>query len=96
MTALLAVADSPSRDQSLITAAENNELEKVEHLIADGASLNAVGKDKCGSSSTALMAAASEGHLEVVRLLLDKGADVNAKTRGGHTALMSAALLSRT
>ncbi|KZP21469.1 hypothetical protein FIBSPDRAFT_1044192 [Athelia psychrophila] len=67
----------------------------VQHLINDGADINAVG----GSRSTPLIAAITEGHLKLATLLLEKEADVNAEggeygpalfaaTVGGHLKLV--------
>jgi len=61
--------------QSLINAAENGNIAKVNTLLAKGVDVNA--KNSIGF--TALRYASQNGHSEVVKALLAKGADVNAK-----------------
>jgi ankyrin repeat protein len=64
----------------------NAELDIVQHLINNGADVNASGND----GDTALMWASWNGHYDIAKLLIDHGADVNAKDEYGRTALMGA------
>ena len=63
------------KNDELIEAAKNGDVEKVKQLIAQGADVNPEGIfDK-----TALMMAAYKGHTEIAEILIQVGADVNAK-----------------
>ncbi len=83
----LALADAKDKNQQLIEAAANDDVEEVTRLLQEGPDINA--KDEFGW--TALMRGVESGGLGVVKLLLEKGADVNARTGGGEPALMIAA-----
>ncbi len=74
-------------DISIHKAAYQGNIEVVKQHIADGADVNAKGKN----GYTPLFGAALEGHKEVAELLIAKGADVNAKTDWGYTPLHNAA-----
>ena len=72
---------------ALMRAAWEGDTETVEHLLSNGAEVNA--KDNNGW--TALMVAAGQGYIiKNVQVLLANGAEVNAKNNGGVTALMVA------
>ena len=71
-------------DDELITAAENDDLEKCRELIVQGADVNVSIKHY---DDMPLKYAAEKGNLEMCRLLVDNGADVNAKDDRGNTAL---------
>ena len=75
-----------SQPYPLHNAADNDNLEEVRRLIAQGADVNA--EDDNGA--TALMVASAEGHSEIVSLLVSSDADVNATRSTGWTALASA------
>jgi ankyrin repeat protein len=85
--ALPQIAHAQAADPDLIAAIRQNDLKRVQSLLAHGANPNS--KDARGDS--ALDAAAVQGNADLVVLLLDKGAEVNTPTRGGITALMMAA-----
>jgi len=72
-------------------AAQNNNKDMVEMLIAKGADVNA--KDKDGN--TPLQRAAQHNRKDVAELLIAKGADVNAKDKDGNTPLQRAAQHNR-
>ena len=74
----------PSPEDPLVRAAQEDNLENVESLIA-GADVNL--RDK-RSNTTALEHAVINGNREMVQLLLSRGADVNAKNSVGQTVLM--------
>lgn len=58
----------------------------VKYLIAEGANVNAAGRD----GETALMSAVLKGSDELTGMLVAAGANVNAKDKAGKTALMYA------
>ena len=75
-------------DKQMIRAAANNQLEKLQKLLQDGADIDA--KDK---GDTALILAIQKGHNEVVEALLDAEADPDVQDSISRTALMHAARL---
>ena len=58
-------------------------------LIAQGADVNAVAKNKMQIAP--IHATATHGNLTILRALLEKGANVNAEQEGGYTAVHQAA-----
>jgi uncharacterized protein len=91
MKGVLALAEELAADRDkdlgLRRAIQNDQLEEVERLLAEGADVNAA---KGQYESTPLMLAAARGETGVLRCLLDKGAKVNARDSDGWTALMGA------
>ncbi len=83
--------DVHSRDEDgwtpLFWAAKENDLQKINDLLDQGADINA--RDDFGSTS--LIYAINHEHFLAIRLLIKKGADVNNKDEGGETPLMDAA-----
>jgi len=84
-----AVASSASSNISdeFYTAIRNNDLSRLESLIAGGADLNT--RDR--HQETPLMYAAYVGSLDAMKLLLGHGASVDAQSQSGATALIWAA-----
>ena len=76
----------PSRDRSLIEAAEAGRPEEVEELLEEGASVDAT--DAAGR--TALVAAAYGNHIAVAEALIDAGADVNTQDASQQSAYLIA------
>ena len=74
--------------ESLLKAAQNGDISKVEKLLFKGAEVNA--KDKGGG--TALIYMSEGGNVNIVKVLIEKSAEVNAKDNFGRTALMIASL----
>ncbi len=72
---------------ALIEAAEDDDIEGIDGLIAAGVDVNAA-VDGDGSP---LIAAARGGHLDAVHLLLDRGADVDMAVPGDGNPLLMAA-----
>ena len=70
----------------LSQAAEDNDTEKLQQLIGDGANL----EEKDSDGSTALQYAVMMGNLEAAEMLLEHGANVNTKDDWESTALMNA------
>jgi len=66
---------SQALDQTLITAAEQGDMDEVKRLLSEGASVTATD----GRGRTALIAAAYGDHVEVARALITGGANVNTK-----------------
>jgi ankyrin repeat protein len=68
-------------------AADRNQKDVAEFLLASGAEVNA----RAGINYTPLHVAAEQGHYQVAKVLLANNADVNAKNNFGRTPLGSAA-----
>lgn len=66
-------------------AAHGGELSIVRALLSQGADPNA-------GAGSALAIAARQGNIEIVGALLEAGADLNWRSRGGYTALATAAV----
>ena len=79
--------DQSQKDQALVQAAQNNELQTVERLIAEGVSADA----KDGNGVPALSLAAHARRLDALKLLRRHGANLDATDPIGVTALMLAA-----
>jgi len=69
-------------DISIVEAAANGDLEKVEAHLTFGTDINNRYGEK---ESTALHAAAYHGNLEIVKFLIEKGAEINARNKHGQT-----------
>jgi hypothetical protein len=70
----------------LVNGAEFGDLDRIQKLLAEGASIN----HKCymgGDFNTALMQAARFGHLETSHFLIQNGAQINIANKHGWTAL---------
>ena len=80
-----------SKEAELAQAAQRNELQTMERLIAEGVSADA----KDGDGYPALVLAAMEGHLDALKLLRRHGANLEATAWGGRTALMRAAIYGK-
>lgn len=72
-------------ETALMLAAFKGNMELVQRLLAEGASVNRIG------GWTPLHYAAAEGHNDIVKLFLEKGARVNVQTYSGITPLYMAA-----
>ncbi len=73
----------------LALAAYLGHLDIVDYLLAKGADVNQVGKNR--GAFTALTGAVSSRHRDVVRRLLEAGADPNYWYQGGFTPVLEAA-----
>lgn len=65
---------------ALSRAAENNDVELMQLLLSNGASI----------TTLPIIVAARKGNLDAVKVLVEHGADVDAQQSWGHTALMLA------
>ena len=83
----LPAAGQDSLNEQLCNAAEAGQLDAVQHLLKQGASVDAHMKS---NDTSALILAAGEGHTDVVRFLLKNGAKVDTEGWMGITALGSA------
>ncbi|VDI66942.1 Hypothetical predicted protein [Mytilus galloprovincialis] len=72
------------RNEKLLKAAEEGDLEKVKKLVRHGADINY--KDTFGSF-TALHCAANNGNIEIINYLADNEADMNCRNNRGRTPL---------
>lgn len=70
-------------DGRLLVAAQQGDMKEVKAALADGANVNARGKDE----ATPLMVASLNRNSEIAKHLIENGADVNAKGKDGKTAL---------
>lgn len=82
-----AIWASPTPEEELFVAVQNNDLARVEQLLNNGVDVNS---RNSYDSTPLMMAAFSDDRLSVARLLIDRGADVNAISREGGTALTHA------
>ena len=72
--------------ESLHMAAQSADVQRVAHLLAQGADPNG----RSPEGTTPLMVAAYFGHESVITALINAGADVNAQDESGRTALLQA------
>src|SRR5437867_204746 len=70
----------PDRNTSIIIAALNNDLEKVQSQLAKGTSPNTVD----GDGRTVLILAATSGNAPLAKLLLDAGAKATLLDKTGN------------
>jgi uncharacterized protein len=75
-----------NKDQTLITAAERNDMAAVRQLLKDGADVQA----RDGQGRTALLAATARNRVEIATLLVEAGADVNAQDNKFDSPLLLA------
>jgi len=68
----------------IYTAAETNNVKRLEELIQDGANVNERDTDR---GNTPIHWACAGGHLDAIELLLEYGADINSQNKHGRTAL---------
>lgn len=78
---------------ALISAAEANQIEAVQALLAIGANIEGASER---SYIRPLWKAAKRGHLQMVKFLVDSGANPSATDNDGMTALDYAKRYSRT
>lgn len=76
-----------SLDSKLFSAINNNDIVAVEHLLHDGANIEA----RETNGTTPLMSAAEQGNVPLVSLLLENGANVLTEDEQSETALSHAA-----
>ncbi|MGA8429716.1 MAG: ankyrin repeat domain-containing protein [Candidatus Sulfotelmatobacter sp.] len=76
-----------SLDGKLFRAIDNNDIIAVEHVLRDGANIEA----RETNGTTPLMDAAEHGSVPLVSLLLESGADVSTEDGQSETALIYAA-----
>jgi len=74
------------KDKFLLDAVKNNDYDKVEYALRNGADVNVRDED----GQTSLILASAAGHTDVVQLLLVNGANVNEKDNDGWTAIQEA------
>ena len=79
-----AAVNQKRKDENLISAAENGDDGGVEDVLASGADVHTVDKEKCW---TALHWAASQGRPHMMEILLDYKSDPNAVDNEGCTPL---------
>jgi len=80
---------SPDGFTPLALAAYLGQKEVTEHLISEGANINAVANNPTGF--TALTGAVANNHTEISKLLVKRGANVNHRYEEGASPLMEAA-----
>ena len=68
-----------SKNNALIRASEEGNIETVARLLEKGADVNAKNND----GYTAFIRASMNRHIEIAAMLPEKGADVNAKNNYG-------------
>jgi len=68
----------------IFTAAETNNVKRLEQLIQDGAHVNEQDTDR---GNTPIHWACAGGHLDAIELLLEYGADINSQNKHGRTPL---------
>ncbi len=76
-------------DQSLINAAQSNNVDRLQSMVRLGADVNTTDDN----GLTPLIWSAILGNADMARTLVDNGADVNARNFNGDTALMWASVL---
>jgi ankyrin repeat protein len=76
-----------THDKLLLGAARRGNIGRIQHLLCEGAAVNARGD----FGYTPLVHASMSGHRDAVRILLDAGADPSIRTDDGGTALYWAA-----
>ena len=72
--------------QTFMDAIDNDDLDAVKSLIAEGTDVNI--QNEC--KHTALMHAAYHGQLDIVQYVVQQGADIHVQDDNGATALMYA------
>ncbi len=77
------------KNEALITASKNGQIEIVQYLVENGANINA----QDSAYYTALMKASGDRQLEVIKYLIEKGASVTIDGEAGWTALDSALVI---
>ena len=73
-------ATDTKTEQGLLTACQENNIEKVKKLLSEGVNPNAQDSD---TGKTALMIASINGNKHVMKLLLDNGANINYQSDNG-------------
>jgi len=68
----------------IFTAAEQNNVKRLEELIQDGADVNEADWDR---GSTPLHWACAAGNLDAIEVLLEYGAEINSQNKHGRTPL---------
>jgi hypothetical protein len=68
----------------IYTAAEQNNVKRLEELLADGADVNEQDWDR---GNTPIHWAAANGNLDAIEVLLEYGADINIQNKHGRTPL---------
>jgi uncharacterized protein len=77
----------PDRNNNIIIAALNNDLEKVQELLVKGINPNTID----GDGRTVLILAATAGNAPLAKLMLDAGAKTTLLDKTGNSALHYAA-----
>lgn len=87
------LSENAERDSNdaLLSAIEENDLNRVRHALNNGADVNC--KDSFSDETPLHKASVCKCGLDIFKLLLNCGADVNAKTRNKCTPLMYAILM---